>query len=251
MNPTVIAAIDVGSSAIRMELAEVGQEGNLRVLESLARGVTLGKDSFTSRHLSEESIQTACQVLARLLARNEGVRCHALSRGCHQRSAGSQPTPDMFLDRAFLRSGIDVEVIDGAEQNRLTYLAIHDALSGILDLQARNVLVVEVGGGSTDVSFLQAGETLNSGTFALGAVRLRQVMLEVEGDQKQKLKFLDRQIKNEIKTITNSIPLDRETRSWRWAETSVLPRARCSKARPGLAGRALDSRPEGVRTLLQ
>lgn len=207
MNPTVIAAIDVGSSAIRMELAEVGQEGNLRVLESLARGVTLGKDSFTSRHLSEESIQTACKVLSdfsRVMKVYGAARYRAVATSAVREATNS----DMFLDRAFLRSGIDIELIDGAEQNRLTYLAIHDALSGILDLQARNVLVVEVGGGSTDVSFLQAGETLNSGTFALGAVRLRQVMLEVEGDQKQKLKFLDRQVKNEIKTITNSIPLE-------------------------------------------
>ena len=207
MNPTVVAAIDVGSSAIRMEVAEIGPEGNLRSLESLTRGVTLGKDSFSSRHLSEESIQTACKALSdfsRVMKTYGVTRYRAVATSAVREATNA----DMFLDRAFLRSGIDIETIDGAEQNRLAYLAIHDALSGIVDLQTRNVLVVEVGGGSTDVSFLQTGETLNSGTFALGAVRLRQAMLEVEGDQKQKLKLLDRQVKNEIKTITNSIPLE-------------------------------------------
>lgn len=207
MSTTTVAAIDVGSSAIRMELAEITGDGNLHSLESLSKGVSLGKDSFTSGHLSEETIQTACKALSDFsrVMKTYGVSTYRAVATSAVREASNA---DMFLDRAFLRSGIEIQVIDGPEQNRLTYLAVYDALSGIVELQNKNVLVVEVGGGSTDVSFLQAGETVNSGTFALGAVRLRQTMMELEGDQKQKLKLLDRQIKNEMKTITNAIPLE-------------------------------------------
>jgi exopolyphosphatase/guanosine-5'-triphosphate,3'-diphosphate pyrophosphatase len=207
MNTNLVAAIDVGSSAIRMEIAEIGPEGSLRSLESLTRGVSLGKDSFTSGHLSEESIQTACKVLSdfsRVMKTYEVTRYRAVATSAVREASNA----DLFLDRVFMRSGIDIEIIDGAEQNRLTYLAIHGALSGIVDLQSRNVLVVEVGGGSTDISFIQSGETTYSGTFSLGAVRLRQTMLEVEGDSRQKMKLLDRQIRNEVKTITNSVPLE-------------------------------------------
>ena len=210
MNPLTIAAIDVGSSAIRMEIAEIGAEGSLRSLESLSKGVSLGKDSFTTGHLSEDSIRTACKVLsdfARMMKSYGVTRYRAVATSAVREASNA----DMFLDRAFMRSGMELEVIDGAEQNRLTYLAIHDALSGILDMKTRNVLVVEVGGGSTDVSFLQSEEPVYSGTFALGAVRLRQSTLELASDHKQRLKFLDRHIKNEVKTIMNAVPLDQGT----------------------------------------
>src|SRR5262245_33488781 len=185
MSALTIAAIDVGSTAIRMEVAEVSEDGSLRSLESLSKGVALGKESFTIGHLTEETIRSACKVLSdfsRLMKTYAVSRYRAVATSAVREASNA----DLFLDRAYMRSGVDVEVIDGAEQNRLTYLAIHDALGGILDLQTQNVLIVEVGGGSTDVSILQAEEPLYSSTFALGAIRLHQTMLEVQGDYKQR-----------------------------------------------------------------
>jgi exopolyphosphatase/guanosine-5'-triphosphate,3'-diphosphate pyrophosphatase len=62
-NNTLVAAIDIGSSAIRMNVAEVRPDGSLYVLDSLKKGVQLGKDAFTEGHLSEESIRAACAAL--------------------------------------------------------------------------------------------------------------------------------------------------------------------------------------------
>jgi exopolyphosphatase/guanosine-5'-triphosphate,3'-diphosphate pyrophosphatase len=69
-----------------------------------------------------------------------------------------------------------------------------------------NVLVVEIGGGSTDISFLKNGELLQSTTYPLGAVRLRQDLLGVKGDLKQRIRILERQIKNTIRGLAASIP---------------------------------------------
>lgn len=204
--PVTVAAIDVGSSAIRMEISEIHPDGSFRNLESLSKGVSLGKDTFTNGNLSEETMQTACQVLTDFagvmkvynVSKNRAVATSAV------REAGNA---DTFLDRVFLRSGIEIDVIDGSEENRLVYMAIHEAVRGMADLQTKNVLVVEVGGGNTDISVLQGGETVNSGTFALGAVRMRQALMGVRGDLKHRIKILDRQIKNSIANIANTIPL--------------------------------------------
>ncbi len=112
---------------------------------------------------------------------------------------------DTLIDRVFVRSGIDVEVIDGAEENRLTYLAIREAVRS-LSLENQDVVVVEVGGGSTDISFLRSGQPLHSGTFPLGSVRLRQSLQNVKADLKQRRKLLARQIKNGLDSIGHSIP---------------------------------------------
>jgi len=59
----LLAAIDIGSSAIRMDVAEIRPDASIHVLDSLKKGVQLGKDAFTEGHLSEESIRAACEVL--------------------------------------------------------------------------------------------------------------------------------------------------------------------------------------------
>lgn len=204
--PVTVAAIDVGSSAIRMDVSEIHTDGSFRSLEHLSKGISLGKDTFTNGNLSEETMQTACQALSdfsRVMKTYDVTKYRAVATSA-VREAGNA---DTFLDRAFLRSGIEIDVIDGSEENRLVYMAIHEAVRGMADLQAKNVLVVEVGGGNTDVSFLQGGETVNSGTFALGAVRMRQSLMGVKGDLKYRMKILDRQIKNSIANIANTIPV--------------------------------------------
>jgi exopolyphosphatase / guanosine-5'-triphosphate,3'-diphosphate pyrophosphatase len=200
----VIAAIDVGSSAIRMEIAEVRPDGTFSALERLSRAAELGKDTFANGHLSEERIQVSCQILtdfARVMREYGVTRYRAVATSAVREASNA----DTLVDRAFLRAGIDVEVIDGSEENRLMYMAIRDAVRRV-DLADRNVLVVEVGGGSTDISFLEKSEPLHSGTFALGAVRMRQSMQGVKADLKQRRKLIDRQIKNTLDTIANTIP---------------------------------------------
>ncbi|MGH9856855.1 MAG: HD domain-containing protein, partial [Acidobacteriota bacterium] len=192
----------------RMEISEVQPDAPLRTVENLSRAIALGKDTFTHGNLREETIQTVCQALVDFsqVMKNYDVSRYRAVATSAIREAGNA---DTFIDRAFLRSGVEIDVIDGSEENRLTYMAIHDAARGKIDLQNSNTLVIEVGGGSTDISFLESGKPLHFGTFALGAVRLRQSLIGVKGEWKQRLKLLDRQIKNTIDTIANTIPFDR------------------------------------------
>jgi exopolyphosphatase/guanosine-5'-triphosphate,3'-diphosphate pyrophosphatase len=203
--PLIVSAIDVGSSGIRMEISEVTAEGNLSTIEDLSRGLGLGKDTFTYGNLREETIQTACQILAdfaKVMKDYNVNRYRAVATSAIREASNA----DTFIDRALLRSGIEIDVIDGSEENRLTYLAIHEAARGHFELKDINALVIEVGGGSTDISLLNAGQPMHFGTFSLGSVRLRQALHGVKGEWKQRLKLLDRQIKNTIDTIGNSIP---------------------------------------------
>lgn len=205
--PVLVAAIDVGSSAIRMDISEIHSDGTFRTLETLTKGVSLGKDAFATGMLGEETMQTACQALIdfQQLMKTYGVLKYRAVATSALREAKNA---DTLIDRAYMRSGIEIEVIDGSEQNRLTYMAIDNTVHGVLDLQTQNVLVVEIGGGSTDLSFLKAGELLHSGTFALGAVRLRQDLSSLKGDLKHRIKILDRQVKNMVDTIAKNIPFD-------------------------------------------
>ncbi len=198
----LLAAIDIGSSAIRMDIAEVGADGQAHVLESLKKGVQLGKDAFTNGHLGEETVRAACEVLRsykKVMDTYGAVRYRAVATSAVRESENR----DTFLDRVLMSTGLDVDVIDGPEENRLTYMAVVESLRDRPELTEGKTLVVEVGGGSTDVTLMAAGELLQSGTFAIGSIRLRAGVKS--GSHEQQLRVLKRQINTLLTNVKRTI----------------------------------------------
>ncbi len=205
---TIIAAVDVGSSAIRMVIAEVDGQGNLRDLENVSKGVSLGKDVFTDGHIGEQSIQAACETLRSFKETMDmyGVKRY---RAVATSAVREAVNTDTFLDRVFLRTGLDVEVIDGPEENRLTLLAVNHILGDELKSGNKEALLVEVGGGSADISLVRNGGPVFAGTYPLGALRLRQSLAGANGGYQHQLSVLDRHIFHVLETMRRSVPFNR------------------------------------------
>ena len=168
-----VAVLDMGASAIRLLVAEIPPGAPPRVLEEASRAVLLGKDAFTGGRLGASTIEATLRALEgfrRIMDSYGVVRYRAVATSAVREAVNR----DTFLDRVRLRTGIDVETIDGSEENRLTYMAVRDALRDHEALTAVDAILVEVGGGSADLSFLRRGEPIYSGTYALGAIRMRQ-----------------------------------------------------------------------------
>lgn len=196
----VMAAIDIGSSAIRMDIAEVHPDGTIRVLDSLKKGVQLGREAFTEGHISQETMRAACDVLRdfKTVMNTYGVvRYRAVATSAVRESSNSE----MFLDRMLMSTGMDIEIIDGPEESRLTLTAVMDSIRNEPSLQEARSIMVEVGGGSTDVALLHGGELQQSGTFPLGSIRLRAGVTTGTARQDQQLRLLKRQINSLLSNI--------------------------------------------------
>src|SRR5262245_21055816 len=142
-----LAVIDMGASAIRLVVAEVRTDGQAKVIEEASRGVLLGKDTFTHGKLSAATMEAALKALTgfrRIMDTYGVVRYRAVATSAVREADNG----DTFVDRIRLRTGLDVEVIDGSEENRLTYVAVRAALREYEALTAGDALLVEVGGGS-------------------------------------------------------------------------------------------------------
>ena len=135
-NNLLMAAIDIGSSAIRMDVAEIKPDGTIRILDSLKKGVQLGREVFTEGHLSQDTIRAACEALRdfKKVMDSYGVsRYRAVATSAVRESSNSET----FLDRILMSTGLDVEIIDGPEENRLTLSAVMDSLRGESDIWKR------------------------------------------------------------------------------------------------------------------
>lgn len=202
----VVAVIDMGASAVRLAIAEIGPDGSVHLLEDATRGVLLGKDTFTHGRITAATTAATLRVLQgfrRIMDGYQVQTCRAVATSAVREAVNA----DTFLDRVRLRTGISVEIIDGPAENRLTYLAVREALAGHEALIRGSALLAEIGGGSADLSLLRGGEPVMTGTYALGAIRMRQALAGWRGPQEQWVRLLRRQIHNVVDDIRRQIPL--------------------------------------------
>ncbi len=203
--PKPFAALDLGASAVRLVIAE-GLGENMRVVEEASRGVLIGKDTFTAGRVGQPTVEAVLHALEgfRSIMDTFGVVRYRAVATSALREATNR---DTVLDRIRVRTGIDVEVIDGSEENRLTYLAVRESLKSLPQMSTETCLVAEVGGGSADLSTLHAGEPAHSGTYAIGSIRLRQSFAAFQGTPSHFRKLILRHIKNVVDDIRRELPL--------------------------------------------
>lgn len=202
-----VAVIDIGATSIRMSIAEIDAEGNVHTLESLSRAVTLGKDTFTSRRIRKNSIEECVQVLKsyrRLLleygiSRPDQVRVVATSA---VREAMNRLS---FLDRVFIATGMEVEPLDEAEVNRITYMGVQPQLQADPKLAGNRCVVIEVGGGNTEVLVVQSGNVLFSHTYRLGSLRLLEMLEKFNAPPTKQRVIMESQILRVVAQIREHV----------------------------------------------
>lgn len=168
-----VAVLDIGSIALRLVIAELMPSGDFKVLDRAVRNCALGKDVFENGFVSDSVFKAMRQILKDYSVILAGwgispskVRVIATSalRAAYNR--------DTVIDRIRIELGYNIIVIDGLEQNHLTYLAVDKALRDYDVFYESGSLVVESGGGSTDIIILDRGRIVSAHSLNLGTVRL-------------------------------------------------------------------------------
>lgn len=178
--PETVAVIEIGTTAIRLVIAEIQTNRRYRVIESLQRGVSLGRHTFALGHIPSEATEECVAILCSYgdMLRQYGVIDNAKIIAVATSAVREASNRGAFLDRIFIATGLEVTAIDSAEVNRFTYLAAHPLLKGDPALSKSYAVIVEVGGGSTEVLAFRRGRVRSAHTYRLGSFRLRQMMTD-------------------------------------------------------------------------
>ncbi len=188
-----VAVIDIGSSAIRMVIAEVDSKAGIHYLENLQKPIAFGKEVFTSGRISHATIKEGIEILKnyKQMIETYGVKTVQVVATSAVREAANT---DNFVDQVFVRTGFDVEVLDGAEENRLDLIAVEHALHDKFDFEKKNCLIVEVGSGSTEMIILNHGEVELTRVLSLGTSRLPEQVIAGKTETAQMQRILKRNI---------------------------------------------------------
>jgi exopolyphosphatase/guanosine-5'-triphosphate,3'-diphosphate pyrophosphatase len=159
-----VAAVDLGSNSFHMVVAQLSH-GQLQVIDRLRDRVALAEGLGEDRKLSGEAVERALACLARFGQRLRGMPSGAV------RAVGTNTLRRARNARAFLAAaeealGFPIEVIPGLEEARLIYLGVTHSRAD----ESRRRLVVDIGGGSTEIILGEGADTIGADSLHMGCV---------------------------------------------------------------------------------
>ena len=193
------AAVDIGSNSVRLKISRLVRHHLTEIHED--REVTrLGESVFRNGFLSPEAIASTVKVLRRFhrAVQNAGVdsvRVVATSALRDARNARA------FLEWVRSSTGWNVDIISGLEEARL----IHLGLISSMRISASRLLMIDLGGGSCELTISDANHIRSTISLPLGAVRLTNEFLTHDPPRKSEMRQMRGFITREIDRTADRI----------------------------------------------
>lgn len=212
MNQQIIAAIDIGTNSIHMVIVKI--EPSLPAFTVIAKEkdtVRLGDRDPATGKLTPEAIKRSlatlqrCKDLALSLAANQII---AVATSATREA----PNGEAFLLQIEAELGIVVNLISGQEEARRIYLGV---LSGF-DFEDRPQIIIDIGGGSTELILADIHEPRFLSSTKIGAVRLAKDFITTDPISDSELKVLRAYVKGMLERSVDEI--------WRNLELNEFPR---------------------------
>lgn len=187
LNPThseTLAAIDLGSNALRAVIARKSKNNRITVIKSFREPLRLGEDVFAKGRISREKMQKTEEAFMKLLylfSEYNVTDARAMATSAMRESKNSQS----LINRIVNSTGIKIETIDGDLEAGL----ICSAVKGQVNLKKKTALLMDIGGGSTELSLVRNEKVIAAQSFNVGTVRLLDYKNHDDLEKKIKLEL--------------------------------------------------------------
>jgi exopolyphosphatase/guanosine-5'-triphosphate,3'-diphosphate pyrophosphatase len=188
-----IAAIDIGTNSIHMIVVQVRPDLSFEVIDREKEMIRLGAGGLDGRALTPEAMHAALQVLSKFRRLAESHKVDEVIAVATSATREAENGGE-FLQAVTQQTGIRPRVISGTEEARLIHLAAVYGVSVPGDL----AVVIDIGGGSVEVT-RGAGAAIESGrSFKLGVIRLTERFIKTDPIEPRDERKLVRHIGAEI-----------------------------------------------------
>ena len=207
------AAIDVGSYELSMKIFEVSNKG-MKEIDHIRHEIDMGTESYTTGKLSYERVDELCRILC---AFTDIMKTYRVSDYVAYGTSAIRETENtaILLNQIEVRTGIKIEILSNSEQRFLDYKSIAFQGEGFLKIIENGTAIVDIGGGSIQISLFDNDTLVSTQNMKLGVLRLQDRMNHLDANMNQyddlineivdaqmavykKLYLKDREIKNII-----------------------------------------------------
>lgn len=172
------SVIEIGSTGVRLLVAEVTSDRKQNILDRSDNPLSLGRDVFTSGIISQETQNQLIQILKRYSEQLSGWGIEPSNTTCVALSAfRDAKNCDPVMDRVFVQTGFRVHIVDGIEENKLMYLAVSESIKNQpVDFSKDDTVILNVGGSTTEIMMISDGKMAGVHSLRIGTVRIEQRM---------------------------------------------------------------------------
>lgn len=167
-----IAAIDIGSNAVRLYIARPLHEDMLNTdfkpVEFTRLPLRLGDDVFKNREISKKKADLLTKAMMAFSLLIEIYNVDVL-RACATSAMRDAENGQRIAREIKKLTGVDIDIISGKEESRLIQGCVLDWLPG-----KNSFLHIDVGGGSTEIAYIRHGKIRKYESFNIGTVRLKE-----------------------------------------------------------------------------
>lgn len=195
-----LAAIDIGSNSIHMVIVDATDKDAFEVVDREKEMVKLGASAFHAGVLTEEAIEAGVDVIGRFMRLAQSHKVEKVlavaTSAVREASNGGD-----FLTRIEDRTGLVAMVISGEVEAQLIRLAVGYAV----DLRARRALILDIGGGSVEISVGDAASVELSHSLKLGVQRLRALVKGEDPLTRSTRRELDVFVQEEAESVLRDV----------------------------------------------
>jgi len=195
-----LAAIDIGTNSLHMIIVRVAADGGFEVIGREKDMVRLGAGGLEGRPLNDGAMDAALQTLARFkrLAESRDVDDIIAVATSAVREA---PNGGDFLQAVQERTGIQARIITGIQEARL----IHRAAVHGIDVGGGKAVVIDIGGGSTEITCGTASTIDQARSFRLGVIRLGERFAQTDplsdSDERKLVRHIEYELEHYLRDL--------------------------------------------------
>ena len=196
------AAIDVGTNTVLLLVAEETPSGFRPVAE---RGAItrLGKGVDATRRLAPEAMERTLASLSAFAAEARALGAEGLAVSATSAARDAHNGAE-FLAAARQRAGVEVEILSGEEEARLTYLAVSNDFA--LEAGSRELVAIDIGGGSTEFIFGTGATVRFHTSIDIGSVRLTERCVHSDPPSAEDFARLHRELDSTLASVPSPGP---------------------------------------------
>ncbi len=196
-----LGAIDIGSNGVRLLLGELDAKGEVHFYFRKRASVRFGADAFTRGEFRKQTFEDAFELFSdfkRIMKDEKIDRCLCVATSAFRDSKNSQA----LSKEIYKRFGIHINTISGILESDLIFKAVQQKLKS----DKKYSLLIDIGGGSTEIKLCRENHILKTLSLDLGTVRFMESDNYFSSkEDREALKFLQSNFRYEIAPYLSSV----------------------------------------------
>lgn len=195
------AAINVGSGEVSMKIYEINKKTGIREIDYIRYYIELGSDTYRKGYIEHELVHELCDVLERFSLKLEEYKVsHYLAYASS--AIREAANCDLIIDQIRVRTGLEVTMIDNAQQRFLLLKSVAAGMENFEKLIGEGAAIVDMGAGSLQITVYDGGNLIYTQNLKLGSLRIREILADLEGQSTNFVSVMDDYIGNDIDTFS-------------------------------------------------